>query len=174
MAIIIKGITRCRICGSGDLSLPYIGTSGMAFPKGDELHPYCDALLHLDCLARWPHRERFSRGYFDRRRDDPDRSNGVLLAERRTWLLRCGPASPDAEPYFAEVLLIDWPMRLYSRWAQWDDYVAQGYGQRLSGEALMAAGQVMSEVRQVAPTLEVLGALRQQALTQPSPGGSER
>ncbi|RKH12579.1 hypothetical protein D7V97_08040 [Corallococcus sp. CA053C] len=62
------------------------------------------------------------------------------------------------------------PMRLYTRWAQWADYAAQGYGEGLSGEELIAAGAAMSEVRQVAPTLEALGALRQRVLTQPSSG----
>ncbi|NRD52826.1 hypothetical protein [Corallococcus exiguus] len=168
MAIIMEGLTSCPICGSTDLSKPYTATSGVAFPEGDELWRYCDAPLHLECLAHWPHRERFSRGYFDLWRDESMSGHGVLLAEAPRWLLRCGPAKPEAEPYYVEVRIADWPMRLYSRWAQWPDYSAQQYRQGLIGEALEAADEVMSEVRKIAPDLESLRALRQRMLFKPA------
>lgn len=51
MAIIMEGLTSCPIRGSTDLSKPYTATSGVVFPEGDELWRYCDAPLHLECLA---------------------------------------------------------------------------------------------------------------------------
>ncbi|MBN8226152.1 hypothetical protein JYK02_01365 [Corallococcus macrosporus] len=167
MAMIIKGFTSCAICGSTDLSKPYTATSGVAFPKEDELWRFCDAPLHFDCLARWPHRERFSRGYFDLWKDDSVLANGVLSGGR-AWVLRCGPAKREADPYYAEVRLSDWPMRLYSRWEQWTDFAAHQYREGLEDEALKAADAAMAEVRKVAADLESLSVLRQRMLFSPT------
>ncbi|MFP2898831.1 hypothetical protein [Corallococcus sp. 4LFB] len=168
MALIIKGKTACAICGGTDLSQPYLATSGGAFPQEDELWRYGDAPMHLGCLAHWPHRERFSQGYFAPWKDDSVLARGDFPAEGRAWILRCGPANPEADPYYAEVRLSDWPMRLYSRWEQWTDFAAHQYRHGLVGEALKAADQVMSRVREVAPDLETLRALRQRMLFKPS------
>ena len=164
MAIIMEGLTSCPICGSTDLSKPYTATSGVFFDEGDELWRYCDAPLHLECLEHWQHRERFARGYFDLWRDQVTQGNGVLLAESPLWILRCGPAKPEATPYFVEVDLAEWPIRLYSRWERWADYAEHPYREGLTGEALKAADAAMAEVRQVAPDLDALRALRQRML----------
>ncbi|MGE6760612.1 hypothetical protein ACQKGO_21515 [Corallococcus interemptor] len=164
MAIILEGLTSCPICGSTDLSKPYTATSGAFFDEGDELWRYCDAPLHLDCLEHWPHRERFSRGYLDLLRAEAKQGNGVLLAEAPLWLLRCGPAKPEATPYYVEVHLADWPIQLYSRWEQWTDYSANTYREGLAGAALKAADAAMAEVRRLAPDMDALRALRQRML----------
>lgn len=174
MALILQGVTRCPICESTDLTRAYLATSGGFFPEGHELWRFCDAPLHLDCLERWPDRRRFARGYFDLWRDECLRGHGVLLAERSSWLLRCGPAKADADPYYAEVRLSEWPLRLYSRWDEWSHYVAKGYRDGLLGQVLDAADEAMSQVRDVAPTVSALRAARQKTLRGLSPAHVRR
>lgn len=163
MATIIKGRTPCAICGDTNLSRPFTATSGVAFPPGHDLYPYCDAPLHLDCLATWPDRERFSRGYFDMWRRT---SRGpVLLADGPGWMLLCGPARPESTPYYVEVRLVDWPIVLKSRWENWPDYMTGAFREGLTGDPLKAAETVMQQARVVATDAESLVQLRRQALT---------
>ncbi|MGE6760606.1 hypothetical protein ACQKGO_21485 [Corallococcus interemptor] len=67
-----------------------------------------------------------------------------------------------------EVILADWPIRLYSRWERWTDYSAHTYREGLTSEALKAADAAMAEVRKVAPDLASLSLLRQRMLSNSS------
>jgi hypothetical protein len=63
MALVYEGV-KCAICHAKlDLSEPLFATSGVFFPPGDLLHPYCDAPMHWDCYAQWPDRPRFAARY---------------------------------------------------------------------------------------------------------------
>ena len=169
MAIIMEGKTPCAICGRMDLNRPFTATSGCAFPENDELWRYCDAPLHLDCLARWENRVRFSRAYFDMWRDAAKSGMGFVLREGSDWMLRCGPAKPSQAPHYAEIDLVEWPMRLYSKWGEWAENIARGFCQGLSGPALQAAEHAVAEVRAIAPDQAALSALRQHLLHQVRP-----
>jgi len=160
--------SRCAICG-GTLDRPYTATSGVAFACNSRLWPYCDAPLHWDCLTEWGDREEFSRGYFTSRLAGYWSNYGTLLSATPDWFLACGPApSPwSDEPLFAEVVLATWPFRLYSKWGEWDEYVAGGFRRELAGHALDAADAAMTGVRAEAPSLEGLRALRAQHSQQP-------
>lgn len=158
-------LITCPICG-GDFKdgRSYTATSGVAFAPPHPLYEYCDAGLHLACLADWPRRAEFSKAYFDGSRQFAI-SSGTLLAEDPDWILRCGPAPKDKDPYYAEVDVVDWPFRLYSRFEAWDSFVAGAFRDRLDGPALGRAEEAMREVLPVAPSLESLRNLRAQRFT---------
>lgn len=70
MAIIVRGHSKCPICGhilAEDQAL--FATSGSVFPPEDPLWRYGDAGLHWDCYAVWPHRHRFARQIVETRAD---------------------------------------------------------------------------------------------------------
>jgi hypothetical protein len=157
VAILLPG-SKCRICGTGYATRAFVATSGSAFPPEHDLFPFCDAALHLDCLERWPDRVRFSRGYFELARHDRDPA--TFLAEGSDWVLRCGPATPASEPYYAAVFLADWPLRLYARWHAWADLVARDHAAGLEGAALDAARRAITEVAAIAPDTAALARLR--------------
>jgi hypothetical protein len=150
--------STCAICRRA-LDRPYTATSGVAFLINPRLLEYCDAPLHLDCLAGWADREEFSRGYFVSSLATYWSNYGTLLNARAEWFLGCGPAAPGEDPYFAQVVLASWPFPLYSKWDEWDAYVAGGFRRELVGPALDAADAVMVQVRDKVPSLEVLKAL---------------
>src|SRR3954463_12402768 len=124
--------SRCAICHDR-LDRPYTATSGTAFPSKHRLFRYCDAPLHLDCLATWPDREEFSERYFVRRLADywRGRRETLLKATERCFLV-CEP-SHGASPFFASVDLRDWPFRLYSEWPNWTEYIDDGFRHDLIG-----------------------------------------
>ena len=158
MALIHTG-SRCPICHDR-LRRPYTATWGIAFPPTHRLFPFCDAPLHLDCLATWPDREEFSEQYFVRRLAEYWRGEwGILLEVTDRWFLACAPRVRTS-PFFAWVELRDWPLDLHSPRTEWTAYVERGFRHGLVGEALDAAETVMSEVRRAAPTFEALEAMR--------------
>ena len=164
MAIIIKGRTPCAICRDLDLSRPFIATAGVAFPEGHDLFPYCDAPIHLACLAAWPHRERFSRGYYAMWKASIARGWPPLLAEGPRWMLDCGPSGPGGPPAFVEVRLADWPVVLHARWEEWPAYVRGAFRAGLAGEALVAAEAAMQEACAIADGTDRLAELHRRAL----------
>jgi hypothetical protein len=152
---IIGEHSRCAICGA-PLTRLFTATSGCAFPPDHRLFRFCDAPLHLSCLEAWADREEFARAYYDQALGSWRRKYGTLLHETRDWSLGCGPATPPAFPYYAEVRLSDWPIRLYSRLGEWDAFVAAGYRAYLEGAALSRADAVMGEVRALVPDQQAL------------------
>lgn len=162
--------SRCAICRE-PLTRPFTAPSGCAFAPEDPLFRYCDAPLHLDCLADGPSRERFSRAYFDASIASYRAGCGALLHDAGAWFLTCGPivgaGSPavtytgacPGEPIHAEVRLADWPFRLYASWRGWDAYLREDFEEGLCGAALDAATRVASEVRLVAPSQTALARL---------------
>lgn len=169
MALIHAG-SECAICGK-PLDRPYTATSGCAFAPDAPLFRYCDAPLHLDCLAEWPARQEFARAYYEGSLGAYRQGPGNLLHLTESWFLACGPIveegsvsaklllSQAGEPVFAEVRLKDWPFRLYSGWREWDHYVLDGFGLGLEGAGLAAAETVMAEVRAVASSQTALAEL---------------
>jgi hypothetical protein len=97
---------------------------------------------------------------------------GTLLAEGPNWVLGCGPAPINSDPYYAEVDLKTWPCRLYSKWNDWDSFVAGGYSTGLVGKALEAAVSAIEQVREVAPSLGVLSHVRKATVTAAWPNKS--
>jgi hypothetical protein len=169
MAIILKGITPCAIC-QGALDRAYLATSGVAFPESHPLYRFCDAPLHLDCLEEWPHRLQFSQGYFALFKQACQRgyATQLAIASDRSWSLGCGPCRRTCTlkdfdrnrlndwPYYVQVVLQDWPIRLYSYWNEWEAFVAGEYSKGWEGGALLAAHQRMAVVRTIAPDLPSL------------------
>lgn len=137
MALIAPGISRCAICGSNDLTQPYVTTSGVIFPRGHHLWPFCDAPLHIMCVEKWAHRVEFSRGYFEAwRRRERDR----LVVERPDWFMSEGPS-------YMQLILGDWPLRLYASRDDWPVMLAGGFCDGLIGEMREVAERVLEEVR---------------------------
>lgn len=157
-------LIECPICKGGFTDgRAYTVTSGVAFVPPHHLYEFCDTGLHFDCLERWPHRLEFSRGYFEGHRATFLRY-GTLLATESSWILGCGPAPIEKVPYYAEVDLVDWPCRLYSRWQDWDAFLAGGYADKIVGEALVAATQAIDRVRELVPDISALNRLRHTTL----------
>ena len=117
--------STCAICEMQiTAETPILNTSGCAFPESHHLWKYCDTGLHQECLAKWNHRPEFSEGYFG------IRGAVHLLQETEQWVLLCGPVmyGPHGKvqlPYYAEIRLRDWPVRLYSRFHEWSNFVAE-------------------------------------------------
>ncbi len=151
MAIVMVGITPCPICGCPVGDDDYTATSGCAFPSGHALFPFCDAPLHFACLENWPWRQPFAQAYFDRARDEARQSPGRLLIDEELWILVCGPAGETENPYYVEARRRDWPIRLYSRWEDWEDFLAGGYVANRQGQALEAATEVIQVLRDRLP-----------------------
>ncbi len=143
---LISDNSRCAICDES-LSRPYTATSGCAFSPGHRLFAFCDAPLHFSCLEGWSDREEFSLAYHKQALDACREGYGTLIHVGESWFLGCGPSTPPQLPYFAQVVLCDWPIRLYTRLEEWDIFVREGYRESLVGEALARADAVMAEVR---------------------------
>lgn len=147
--------STCAIC-DGSLDRPYTATSGVPFAVDRRLLDYCDAPLHLDCLATWEDREEYSRAYFVSGLFARWSGFGTLLKAAPEWFLACGPTAFGEGPCFVEVRLATWPIRIYSRWSEWGAHVAGGFRTRLDGAALSAANAVMAQVRPLVPSLAAL------------------
>ena len=65
MALIMFGMSGCPICGETLDGPPVFATSGVFLPDGDPLQDCCDAGMHWDCYAAWPHRPRFARAWVE-------------------------------------------------------------------------------------------------------------
>lgn len=114
-------VTNCAICG-GEVSEdnPCVATSGVAFAPPHPLDKFCDAGLHQGCLVDWEDRREFSLGYFN--------GSGTILRSEDGWNLICGPLGygPHGKPgwpYYAEIRLADWPIRLCSNFEDWGAFV---------------------------------------------------
>ena len=90
---------------------------------------------------------------------------GTLLCDSSSWILGCGPATSEQDPYYAEVRLADWPMRLYSKLDTWNEFADGGYREGLTGQALVAADKVMRQVSTVAPDPAAIRKLRRERFT---------
>ena len=115
-------ITNCAICDEKIAEdKPCVSTSGVAFPPPHLLYEFCDSGLHQRCLLEWEHRREFATGYA--------KGSGHILRSEDEWNLICGPLEygPHGKPgwpYYAEIRLLDWPIRLYSKFEEWGSFVA--------------------------------------------------
>lgn len=160
MALIGPSST-CAIC-KGPLDRPYTATSGLVVDMPLALLKFCDAPLHFDCLEVWPHRAAFSEAWYEARVPRDDAGPHPVLIRTARFALVAGPALPGADPHYVEVLQRDWPVRLYSRWAAWNEFVKDGFKARLLGASLSASEMVMETVRSAAPDLAALTILHRQ------------
>jgi len=153
-------LIKCPICG-GDFKdgRPYTGTSGVAFAPPSPLYEYCDAGLHFECLEKWGSRKEFSEGYYQLHVEN-FQSMGTLLFQGEDWVLGCGPAPLDKEPYYAEVDLKEWPCRLKTNWQDWNNFINGDYKNDLYGEALIKSEEIIENVKSIAPDLQTLINLR--------------
>ena len=142
MALIDEATSACAICGER-LTRPYIATSGVAFPSSHPLWPYCDAPLHVDCLATWPHRMAFAAGYFERSLTR-FQSAGGLLRETPRWLLGAGLVGSRVT--YLDVVMREWPIRFNAQREEWSDYLGGRFRQKLAGPALEAAEAIIPDV----------------------------
>ena len=115
-------VSECAICG-GEITrdTPCVATSGVAFEPPHPLYEFCDAGLHQHCLVSWKWRREFATGYV--------KGSGDILRREEEWNLitgplSCGPRAKPGWPYYAEIRLVDWPIRLYSRFEDWGSFVS--------------------------------------------------
>ena len=115
-------ISNCAICNEKiDENTPCLATSGVAFIPPHPLYQFCDVGLHQKCLSGWKHRREFSLGYVN--------GSGLILESTEDYRIVCGPMGygPNGKPgwpYYVEVRLCDWPVRLYSRFEDWESYLS--------------------------------------------------
>ncbi|MFP2958644.1 hypothetical protein ACLEPN_12540 [Myxococcus sp. 1LA] len=105
----------------------------------------------------------------------------MLLLEDTGWLLHCGPPLSEkllskagasshfrgarpGEPFYAEVLIAEWPKALYTPWNEWPGYAAGAFRRGLVGELLRAVESVMAQVQRLVPDMASLNELRRQAM----------
>ena len=156
---LITANTRCPICNNR-LAKPYTVTSGVVFARTHPLWQFCDAPLHFDCLETWPSRIEFSEGYFNAvLQHYQTGSGGFLLIQEKDWLFAAGPVGKNGHPLYVDIRFREWPVRLYSRWQDYDQFVAGGFREGLAGSALQLAEQTMRIVIQAAPDLAALSHL---------------
>jgi hypothetical protein len=155
MALVVRGVSTCAICGRLADDLPYLATSGVFFPPGDPLFPFCDAPLHWDCYEHWPERSRFARQYVSSRADgllrneywgEALRTDLVHLSVRRkepgeawVWLFETGTC--------VRVPLFQW-----SSWL-WDPSLSQDELHRLE---ITSLAKVLPTLRQQFPKPETV------------------
>ncbi|HPF39280.1 MAG TPA: hypothetical protein P5081_12980 [Phycisphaerae bacterium] len=66
MALISRGMSRCPICNEVIRAEHHIfATWGVWLETDHKLFRYCDAGMHWDCYAHWPHRPEFAKSYID-------------------------------------------------------------------------------------------------------------
>jgi len=158
-------LTQCPICGGlFDDGRTYTSV-GVVFPREHFLYPFCDAGLHLECLENWPHRAELAKVSYDAVRLD-HLTMHTLLDEAPGWFLGCGPAKLNDDPYYAAVWISDWPLRLYTRFRQWPEFVQTGFSTGLTGTALHEATLAVESVRKRVPNLEALRQLRLERLSE--------
>lgn len=116
-------IDKCAICNQRiTKETPFLVTSGCLFPEPHYLWKFCDTGLHQTCLAQWEHRIEFSLAFCT------EPLPGNILKRGTKWILRCGPLiyGPYGKvelPYYAEIRLTEWPLRLYSRFLEWGHFI---------------------------------------------------
>jgi hypothetical protein len=65
MAIVISGVTTCRICGFAvENETGYFATTAF-LGDSHRLWPFSDAAMHWPCYASWPDRAEFAKLYSD-------------------------------------------------------------------------------------------------------------
>jgi hypothetical protein len=154
---LITSDSTCAICRTG-LDRPYIATSGTVDVE-PRLLEFCDAPLHLDCLATWPDRVALARAYFEAEIEHHAVPPCAILHRGTDVALVAGESLPGATPYYVTVCLRDWPLALGARWHGWAGFVGGEFDAGLSGEALAAVASAMRVVRALAPDLAALEAL---------------
>lgn len=164
MAIII-GEPQCCICKQEiEKDEAWTATWGVPFAPPHHLYPFCDAPLHFSCLSNWPYREEYSFGYFQIFREMHEAGIGHILAEGELWFLGCGPCPTGQRPYYVQVVLAHWPIRLkLDKWQEWNQFVTEGFKQGLAGQCLVDVEAVMREVRILAGNQEALDSLHDAA-----------
>jgi hypothetical protein len=160
------GTPVCSLCQQAiEESEAGICTWGVPFSPPHPLYQFCESPLHLACLADWPQREEFSRGYYEMFRYGHEIGIGHILAQGPTWFLSCGPCGPDERPHYSQIVLAEWPIRLkMDGWDGWVSFLSGGFEGNLAGRCLAAAQAVVAQVRAIAATQEALDALHDAAL----------
>ncbi|TQF11150.1 hypothetical protein FJV41_35755 [Myxococcus llanfairpwllgwyngyllgogerychwyrndrobwllllantysiliogogogochensis] len=140
------------------------------FPEDDELSRFSDARLHLDCLARWEHRIRFSRGYYDLARDEAPTGRTLqrlLLAEGDNWVFMTstiGRRDVRREPTSLTIQLADWPVQLYFLAAMWPAPLTRRLRSKRVGDVWEVADEAMNQIIQLAPDMAALREMYRQAI----------
>ena len=64
MALIIRGKSKCPICGEAlQKDQRLVATSHFIYDRVDPLWQFSDAGMHYECFQHWPHREIFVSKY---------------------------------------------------------------------------------------------------------------
>ena len=63
MAIIMRGKSKCRLCGEVLDASAQIVAFAAFLPATHELSRYSDAAFHAECFAKWSEREQFEKLY---------------------------------------------------------------------------------------------------------------
>jgi hypothetical protein len=98
----------------------------------------------------------FSEAYFNLALQQYESGHGYLLKKGFDWIFATGPCAASSLPCFAEVRLREWPFRLYSRWAEWNEFVSGKFRDDLIGGGLEVAEQIMTKIIKLAPDLTSL------------------
>lgn len=97
MALFIIGLP-CKLCGVGMSRDDRLFATSHFLDSDSDLWQFSDAVMHWDCYAKWEHRARFGRLYFDANRALSLRNYfwGVAHADEQA-LVTVNPSSNVAE-----------------------------------------------------------------------------
>ncbi len=151
----------------GFVSVPFLATSGSAFPPEHRLWRFGDAPIHIDCLQDWPDRHEFCSAYYRQRLEQYSREGWPILAFGDGWFL--GMALPYPGTVYAaldedivEVHVEDWPITFMADARPWTEFISGRWhdsATHLHSYALARAQVVIGEVRRAAPDTKALYAL---------------
>jgi len=64
MALIMRGVTECSLCGSVlEKNAEIVATSHFIHDENDPLWRFSDSGMHRECFLNWEHREVFVRRF---------------------------------------------------------------------------------------------------------------
>lgn len=149
---------QCPICEQPiTQGQSFFGSWGVWLPEGDPLLRFCDAAMHWDCYAAWPHRERFASSYFQFWVNDEKRNvhwhraflDGDVLVTVNPWEpVRSAWVHLRATGSRIDVKLDDWAKWLESDLADTDEHPVYDEAVR----------QAKTALRPVMPTVAALEA----------------
>jgi hypothetical protein len=150
MALFFDG-QPCPLCGV-DMTIAdrRFATSHFLGP-GSDLWRFSDAVMHWDCYAKWEHRARFARMYFEARRAWSEHNSFWGVAHSDDQLLVT--ANPDKLVGEVDVMLAETGSGFRIPLADWEDWLAGEWFEGCQHEIERAAlAAVLPLLRSKLPT----------------------
>lgn len=154
MAMFFEG-QECPLCGAEMTDSDRLFATSHFLGPDSDLERFSDAVMHWDCYAKWEHRARFGRMYFEAKRQWSSRNQYWGVAHSDDQLL----VTTNADKLVGEVdvMLAETGSGFRVSLADWEDWLAgewfESCNHVIEREALAA---VLPLLRSKLPTADVL------------------